>query len=130
MSDEPNDPATNWQMRAEAAEASLAQAEMHNTARLIRADLKAEAIRAGMVDLDGLKLLDISAITLNADGEVADAVGLLAKMKRAKPWLFGSAASSSAAVNAPRPEPPRTRHANELSHEEWLAARAALVRRR
>ena len=130
MSDEPGDPATNWQMRAEAAEASLTQSEMHNAARLIRAELKAEAIRAGMIDLDGLKLLDTSTVTLNADDEVADAAGLLAKLKRAKPWLFGGRASSSAAVNAPRPEPPRVRHANELSHEEWLAARAALVRRR
>ncbi|MGC8468942.1 MAG: hypothetical protein ACP5NI_03455, partial [Acetobacteraceae bacterium] len=27
-------------------------------ARVIRAELKAEAVRAGMVDLDGLKLID------------------------------------------------------------------------
>jgi hypothetical protein len=119
-----------WKIRAETAEAALSRVKVETDARLIRAELKAEAIRAGMVDLDGLKLLDIAEITLTETGEIADAVVLLSKLKRAKPWLFGNAMSSSAAANPPRPEPPRTRHANELSHEEWLAARAALLRRR
>jgi hypothetical protein len=119
-----------WQMRAEAAEAALSEAQAQANARLIRAELKAEALRAGMVDLDGLKLLDTSDVTLTDKGEVADAAGLLAKLKRAKPWLFGNVLSSSSSANPPRPEPPRVRHANELSHEEWIAARAALIRRR
>lgn len=37
--------------------------------RLVRAELKAEAVRAGMIDLDGLKLLDISAARLTDAGE-------------------------------------------------------------
>jgi hypothetical protein len=121
MTDEMIDPAENWQLRAETAEAALSR---------VQAELKAEAIRAGMVDLDGLKLLDTSEVRLSTNGEIADGAAILAKLKRAKPWLFAGPASSSAAANAPRPEPPRTRHANELSHEEWLVARAALLRRR
>ncbi|MDR3520424.1 MAG: hypothetical protein P4L54_02295 [Acidocella sp.] len=120
----------NWRSRAELAEAALAEARSTAADKLIRAELKAEAIRAGMVDLDGLKLLDLGEVTLDRQGEVADAPAVLAKLKRAKPWLFGQGVSSSTAVHAPRPEPPRMRHANELSHEEWLAARAALLRRR
>lgn len=119
-----------WKIRAETAEAALSRVKVETDARLIRAELKTEAIRAGMVDLDGLKFLDVAEITLTETGEIADAAVLLSKLKRAKPWLFGNAMSSSAAANPPRPEPPRTRHANELSHEEWLAARAALLRRR
>jgi hypothetical protein len=118
-----------WRARAEQAEAALNAAQAAANARLIRADLKAEAIRAGMVDLDGLKLIDMEEVRLNEAGEVVEAAAVLAKLKRAKPWLFG-AASSSAAANPPRPEPPRVRHANELTHEEWLAARAALLKRR
>ncbi len=118
-----------WRARAEQAEAALNAAQAEANARLIRADLKAEAIRAGMVDLDGLKLIDMDEVRLNEAGEVVEAAAVLAKLKRAKPWLFG-AASSSAAANPPRPEPPRVRHANELTHEEWLAARAALLKRR
>jgi len=120
----------DWQARAESAEAALSRMQAEADARLIQAELKAEALRAGMVDLDGLKLLDTAEIRLTERGEVADAGALLAKLKRAKPWLFGQGMSSSAAANPPRPEPPRMRHANELSHEEWVAARAALLRRR
>jgi len=130
MTDETEGPAEDWQARAEHAEAALADAQAQANARLIRAELKAEAIRAGMIDLDGLKLIDLAKVGLNQNGEVADAASILAKLKRTKPWLFGNAASSSAAANPPRPEPPRMRHASELSHEEWLAARAALLRRR
>ncbi|HQT63903.1 MAG: hypothetical protein B7Z75_04020 [Acidocella sp. 20-57-95] len=131
MSEEANaTEAEEWRVRAETAEATLQQVKQETSEKLIRAGLKAEAIRAGMVDLDGLKLLDLSEVTLDAQGEISDAPALLSKLKHIKPWLFGGAVSSSAAAHPPRPEPPRTRHANELSHEEWLAARAALLRRR
>jgi len=120
----------DWRVRAESAEAALSQMQAEMAARVARAELKAEAVRAGMIDLDGLKLIDAASIRLNQNGEIEDAANLLARMKREKPWLFGAGASSSAAANPPRPEPPRTRHANELSHEEWLSARAALIRRR
>lgn len=129
MSDEPDD-GENWQARAELAEAALDRLQADARAKLIRAELKAEAVRAGMVDLDGLKLVDDAEVQLNDAGEVQDAGALLARLKRAKPWLFGAGASSSAAASPPRPEPPRARHANELSHEEWQQARAALLRRR
>ncbi len=130
MTEETDGPAEDWQARAENAEAALADSQAKANERLIRAELKAEAVRAGMIDLDGLKLIDLTEVGLTQNGEVADAATILAKLKRAKPWLFGNVASSSAAANPPRPEPPRTRHASELSHEEWLAARAALLRRR
>ena len=129
MTDESLSSLESWQARAETAEAALNKVQADIEARLIRAELKAEAVKAGMLDLDGLKLLDASAIHLNEQGEVEDAAGHLTKLKRAKPWLFGGK-SSSAAANPPRREPPRTRLASELSHEEWLAARAALIKRR
>jgi hypothetical protein len=129
MTDEINN-TEDWQARAESAEAALSRVRAEADAKLIRAELRTEALRAGMVDLDGLKLLDIAEIRLTEAGEVTDAAALLSRLKRAKPWLFGAATSSSAAANPPRPEPPRTRHANDLTHEEWVAARAALIRRR
>jgi hypothetical protein len=129
MSEDSNTPADDWQARAEQAEAALQRLQAEANGRLIQAELKAEAVRAGMVDLDGLKLLDLAAVKLSESGEVADAAGHVQRLKRAKPWLF-NAGSSSAAAHPPRPEPPRQRHANELSHEEWVAARAVLLRRR
>ena len=122
--------AENWQERAQAAEAALERLQSETQARVIRAELKAEAVRAGMIDLDGLKLIDGAEIRLNEAGEIDDAKALLGRLKRAKPWLFGGGVSSSVAASPPRPEPPRPRHATEMSHEEWLHARAALMRRR
>jgi hypothetical protein len=129
MSDDSND-IENWQVRAESAETALNRVQAEAEARVIRAELKAEAVKAGMIDLDGLKLIEMSEVKLTDTGEISDAQGLLARLKRGKPWLFGAGVSSSAAANPPRPEPPRTRHANELSRDEWLNARAALIRRR
>ena len=127
MSDEVTE---DWRARAEAAEAALEQAGAEAKARIIRAELKAEAVKAGMVDLDGLKLIEADELRVNEAGEVEDAPAVLAKLKRAKPWLFGGGKSSSAAANAPKPEPLRQRMASEMSRDEWLSARAALLKRR
>ena len=54
MTEEIKNNVENWQRRAEMAEAALAETKSNATAKLIHAELKAEAIRAGMVDLDGL----------------------------------------------------------------------------
>lgn len=131
MSDENNNEVlieADWQMRAEAAERALAEAVGRTEALLKRAELKVEAVKAGMVDLDGLQLIDPATVTLNENGEVADAASIMTKLKRAKPWLFGSASSSSTA-QVPRAEVPRQRDAREMNEEEWRAARAALLRR-
>ncbi|OYV32070.1 MAG: hypothetical protein B7Z81_13355 [Acidocella sp. 20-61-6] len=120
----------NWQARAEMAEAALSRVQAEAEVRLIQAELKAEAVRAGMIDLDGLKLLNVDDIRLSETGELVEAEKLFSKLKRTKPWLFSQSSSSSVAANPPLPEAPRALHANDLSHEEWISARAALVRRR
>jgi hypothetical protein len=121
-------PPADWQARAEAAELALGAVQREAGERLKRAELKVEAVRAGMVDLDGLKLIDLDGVALAEDGSVADPAGIMVALKRAKPWLFGAGSSSSTAA-VPRAEPPRARHARELSEEEWRSARAALLRR-
>jgi hypothetical protein len=118
----------DWQARAEAAERELAAAQEDKRTRLVRAEMKVEAVRAGMVDLDGLKLLDLNAITLDDAGEVQNAAGLMAQLKVDKPFLFANSSSSYAVP--PPSTPPKARLATEMTHEEWQAARARLVRRR
>jgi hypothetical protein len=115
--------------RAASLEQRLADMEASTTARLIRAELKAEAVRAGMVDLDGLKLVDTSGLVLSEQGEVEGAAGLMNKLRRSKPWLFGAASSSSGAA-APPAQPPAAKPATAMSHAEWQAARAELLKRR
>jgi len=108
--------------RAEALEKQLQEAEAASAAKIRQAELKAEAVRAGIVDLDGLRILTPEANT----GEPAEVIG---KLRREKPWLFSAGSSSSAAV-APAAAPVTRKLATEMSVEEWRAARAELVRRK
>jgi hypothetical protein len=110
-------------------EQKLARLEAQTREKLIHAELKTEALRAGMVDLDGLKLVDAATVTLDESGAVTGAVALLRDLRRAKPWLFGAANSSSTAGTPPA-QPPQAKLATQMSHEEWQAARADLLRRR
>jgi hypothetical protein len=96
-------------------------------ARLVAQGLRVEALKAGMVDLDGLKLLDMSSVTLNADDTVADGMRIMQALKKDKPWLFRSASSSSAAA-VPSARPPRMKSAMEMTDDEYAAARRALTR--
>lgn len=97
--------------------------------KLIQAELRTAAARAGMIDLDGVKLVDTAALVLTEAGELSDGPGVMAKMRQEKPWLFGRSSSSSPAV-APRATPPKAKTAMEMSVEEWRVARAELLRRR
>lgn len=110
-------------------ERRLAEVETAARGRIAHAELKAEAVRAGMVDLDGLKLLDPAAIKLNASGEVEGASLLMRELRRAKPWLFGGASSSSTAA-APGPQATRAKPATEMTFDEWQTARRELLKRR
>jgi hypothetical protein len=124
-----NDPISELRARAEALERRLAQAEDESKSRLIRAELKLEAVRAGMVDLDGLKLLDLGNATFTAQGELENAAQLMSQLRRAKPWLFGGTSSSSPA-NPPPAQPPRQKLATEMTNEEYRIARAAMLKHR
>ncbi len=117
------------QARADALEKQLNRVQQEADNRLLRAELKAEATRAGMIDLDGLKLLDLSAAKLNASGEVEGASAMMEQLKRAKPWLFGGASSSSPTMPPPA-QPPRQKRAMEMTDAEYRAARAELLKRR
>ncbi len=130
--DDAADVLSELRSRAEALERQLADVQRQTEARIVRAELKAEAIRAGIVDPDGLKLLDTSTVKLNGDGEVESASALIADLKRAKPWLFGtsSPASTSSSAAAPPAQPPRQKLAMDMTEDEWRSARAALLKRR
>jgi hypothetical protein len=97
-------------------------------ARVIRAELKALAIAAGMVDLDGLKLADLSTVKINKDGEVEGAAEMMEALKKAKPYLFG-AASTSTTQRPPTSDKPKPKLATQMTKEEYQAAKAALIAR-
>jgi hypothetical protein len=119
--------------RVAALERQLVDMETAHRNALVRSGLRAEAIRAGMVDLDGLKLVDAGDLTVDEHGEVVGATALMTQLKRAKPWLFGlsggASGSSSSAASAPPAQSPKPRRAPDMTHEEWRTARAELLRR-
>jgi len=95
--------------------------------RVILAELKVEAIRAGIVDLDGLKFLDTSQLQLEEDGGIPGGVELINQLKRTKPWLFGTTSSSSTA-RVPPSRPTRQKLATDMTDEEYRVARANIIK--
>ena len=115
--------------RTDALELQLSTTQTETEARLVRAELKVEAIRAGMIDLDGLKLVDFTHLKLSKSGELENAGTIMTRLRQAKPWLFGTSSSSSPA-SPPPAQPPRKKLATEMTDLEYRAARADLVKRR
>lgn len=109
------------------ADEKVANAGKAANERIIRAELKAVAVKAGMVDLDGLKLADLSKVTLDDQGEVQGAAELMEALKAEKPYLFGATSNSSTPEKTPKPKPAETKKATEMDDKEYAAAKKALV---
>ncbi len=109
--------------------AAKAQAKTEADQRVIRAELKASAIKAGMVDLDGLKLLDLSKVTLNDKGEIEGADALMAEAKKSKPYLFGETTTTSSTQKPPEQKPGEKKLAKDYApgSPEYLAAKAEVT---
>jgi len=110
-------------------EASLKAVRADADQRLIQAELRAEAFKAGMVDMDGLRLIDAAELTIDESGQVKGAAAVMTRMRRDKPWLF-AAQSSSSAAGVPKHSSVREKLATEMTLDEWRTARADLLRRR
>ena len=157
VADKPREPTTyekqlrtklsNSSKRAEEAERKLTEAESrfkadadkaiaeHRTAseaRLVRAELKAAALKAGIVDLDGLKLLDISGVKLDEHGEVAVPEDFFERARKSKPWLFATTGADRGNTSHPADPPKRAadtnRSAKDMSPAEFKAAMAKIAR--
>jgi hypothetical protein len=105
----------------------LARLRSEFQTRLLNASLRAEAILAGMVDLDGLKLLNLSDVHLDENDSIIGGRSMMDSLKAKKPWLFRPTSSSSAAI-APSALPVRHKTALDMTDEEYAAARAAVIK--
>lgn len=114
--------------RAEDLERKLVDLQKGMQTRLVRSELKAEAIRAGIIDLDCLQLVDVSSVVVGDDNEIPPLAHLVSDLRRRKPWLFGGGFSSSSA-GTPAAKSASEKLATEMTDEEYRAARAALLRR-
>lgn len=102
------------------AQAAIAEARRAADVRIVQAELKAAALAAGMIDVEGLKLLDTSDVELNEEGNLVIPASLFADAKKAKPWLFGQASTSSTAAT-PKIEPPKSKSVREMDDKERRA---------
>lgn len=105
-----------------AAEQAAAERDKASRERIMRADLRVAARDAGMVDLDGLKLLDTAALKLADDGSVTNAGEAIAELKKSKPWAFGAASTSSTAAPPPA-DPGKPKLYRDMSEAEQAAWR-------
>jgi hypothetical protein len=105
----------------EEADAKVKETHTASEQRVIRAELKAVAIKAGMVDLDGLKLADLSTIKIDDKGEVVGAEDLMKALKESKPYLFTAATSSSSSGTPPPKGKPAPFDARTATPEELKA---------
>ena len=120
----------DWQFKAAELETAankareeLGAARAHAERRVIQAEVGALAARAGMVDPDGTRLLDLSGVRLTDAGVVEGADAAIAAARKARPWLFADARSSNP---APTPRPRDAREgsdARQMTPKEYAAAR-------
>jgi hypothetical protein len=106
---------------------SISEVKRQMTSHLVMAELKAEAMRAGIIDLDVLRLLDLEAAKVDEHHNVLGVPEMIEKFKERKPYLFRSK-SSSTPTSAPPAQPMTRKRAVDMTDEEYQAARSALLR--
>ena len=114
---------------------AMAALQAESNGRLIRSELQLRALQNGIVDIDALRLLDTSAISIGADGAVIGAHEALEQFRSAKPYLFEQGRSgpgyvtTSSAQRAPAPAQAQAVDARNLTRDQWQAERARLLSR-
>ncbi len=124
---EPNSEVQELKRQNDDLQRAIVDVKQQMTSRLIVSELKAEALRAGIVDLDGLRLLDMDKIRIGEDRSVEGAAEIIDGLKARKPWLF-QMTSSSAAMPAPPAHPPSQKLAADMTDAEYRAARAQIIK--
>lgn len=106
---------------------TIADVKQEMMSRLVASEIRTEAIRAGIVDLDGLRLLDLDKMHIGDDSSIQGAAQIIDRLKARKPWLFQTASSSSA-MPAPPAHPPSQKRATEMTEAEYRIARAQVLK--
>ncbi|MDR3536517.1 MAG: hypothetical protein P4L71_08455 [Acetobacteraceae bacterium] len=125
---EPNPEIQELKRQNDDLQRAIADVKQEMMSRLVVSELKAEALRAGIVDLDGLRLLDMDKLRIGDGDAIQGAVEVIDGLKARKPWLFQTTSSSSSAMPAPPAHPPSQKLATEMTDAEYRVARAHLIK--
>jgi hypothetical protein len=107
---------------------ALTAAEKAANDRVLRAELKAVAAKHGVVDVnDALKVLDLSGVKLDENGDVIGADELFEAAKKAKPYLFGTTSTSSTQKPPPAGDP-KPVDVRKVESKDYEAAKAAFLK--
>jgi len=112
---------------------AIANVRSEANGRVIRSELKAHALRAGIIDLDGLRLADTSKLALNEEGDVVGAETLIETLRKEKPYLFAdtragvSTGTTGQTQRPPSPAASSTMDARTLSRDDWQTERNRLL---
>ena len=114
-----------------AADAAVKDVRTASDQRIIRAELKTAALRAGMRDPGDLRLVDLSKVTLGEDGEIVVPEGFFEGVKASKPYLFTEPKDGpdTGFTSAPATPPaPRSgsKSAKDMSPDEYKASLKAM----
>lgn len=119
---------------ADAVKEAVTKLSADANSRIIRSELRAAALRAGIVDIDALKMLDASGVKVSADGDVEIPADFFEKAKAAKPYLFkatgADTGTTSSTQSAPKPAPTTVKSAQDLTPEEFAAEKRRLTGRK
>jgi hypothetical protein len=117
------------------AEKSAIEAKTAADTRIVSVELKAAALKAGLIDPDDLRLVDAAALKLKEDGAVDGIDAVLETLKTSKPHLFTKPADPAVPPNStsnptppPSPVPPAPKNALEMTDAEYAAARNNIAR--
>jgi multidrug efflux pump subunit AcrA (membrane-fusion protein) len=113
--------------RAAAAQRTADERAAALVATQTDADLRVAAIKAGIVDLDALGLVDRSALKVGPDGKLVDPDAVMAELKAAKPYLFGAPGTTPPPRSNTNPTPPpeptaKPKRAIDMTRDEYQAA--------
>lgn len=98
--------------------------------RLLRAEVRAALKAENVIDAgDAMKLLDLSGLKLDENGEVVGLDDLIKKAKESKAYLF-KAVSTSHDGKPPKPGDAKAKTAKEMTDAEADAELAQLTKRR
>jgi len=108
------------ELQSQVEKTSKAHQDMQK--RVIEIELKAQAMSAGLKDLDFLKMIDTSQLKMNDDGSVQGLEKAINDFKASKPQLFGADKKTSSSKNESMPASEKKSSnidALKMSDEDW-----------
>lgn len=105
-------------------EASIPKIEQQARERVAKADFKARLRAEGIVDPDFLKLVDLSKVEYDADGEPSNADEIWTAFREAKSYLFAGKSAVDTSTSSIHKAP-----SQKVETFDWLTATAEEVKR-